>query len=119
MAHFAELDASNTVTRVLVVANKALLDKGVESEAKGVSLLASLNGHGRWKQTSYNGTRRKNFAGVGFLYDTTRDAFIPPRPFPSWLLDEETCRWVPPVPQPSGAATRWDEATQSWVATGG
>lgn len=113
MAHFAELDGNNVVTRVLVVANAELMDGGVESEAKGVAFLRSLYKHDRWKQTSYNGKIRKNYAGVGFAYDAGRDAFIPPKPFASWTLDEQTCRWVAPVPMPSGGG-KWNEATQSW-----
>lgn len=116
MAHFAELDNDNRVTRVLVVANKELLDNGVESEALGVAFLTSLCGHGRWKQTSYHANIRKNFAGVGMAYDAARDAFIPQKPFPSWTLDEATCRWAPPVPRPAEGATHWDEDAQAWVA---
>lgn len=116
MAHFAELDSNNTVTQVVVVNNAELLDNGVESEAKGISFLQSLFGHDRWKQTSYNGTIRKNYAGVGFHYDAGRDAFIAPQPFASWALDEETCRWMPPVPYPTdGKMYRWDEATANWM----
>lgn len=118
MAHFAELDAAGRVTRVLVVNNKELIDNGVESEAKGIAFLASLCGHDRWKQTSYNGKVRRNFAGIGFTYDAARDAFIPPQPYPSWTLDESTCRWVSPVPRPADGVTRWDEATKAWVAVG-
>jgi hypothetical protein len=116
MAHFAELDASNIVTQVIVVANAELLDNGVESEAKGVAFLQSLYGHDRWKQTSYNGNQRKNYAGVGFVYDADRDAFIPPQPFASWSLDESTCTWVPPVPYPDdGTLYQWDEDAGAWV----
>ena len=94
MAHFAELDENNVVVAVICVANDELLDGGVESEAKGVEFLESLYGHARWKQTSYNGTIRKNYAGAGFTYDSSRDAFIPPRPEGECELDEETCRWI-------------------------
>lgn len=117
MAHFAELDSDNRVTQVIVVHNDELLDNGVESEAKGVAFLATLFGHDRWKQTSYNATIRKNYAGVGFQYDATRDAFVAPQPFASWSLDEETCRWVPPVAYPTdGGRYSWDEASTSWVS---
>ena len=116
MAHFAELDEQSIVTQVIVVHNNELLDNGVESEARGIAFCQSLFGHDRWKQTSYNATIRKNYAGIGFSYDTERDAFIPPQPFPSWTLDESTCHWVPPVPHPTdGKVYSWDEATQAWV----
>jgi hypothetical protein len=116
MAHFAELDESNIVTQVVVVHNNELLDNGVEREAKGIAFLQSLYGHDHWKQTSYNGNQRKNYAGVGFTYDADRDAFIAPQPFPSWTLDESTCTWVPPVPYPTdGGLYRWDEDAGEWV----
>jgi hypothetical protein len=93
MAHFAQLDESNIVTQVIVVHNNELLDNGVESEAKGVAFCQSLLG-GNWVQTSYNGNIRKNYAGVGFTYDKTRDAFIPPKPEEgNWVLNEDTCIW--------------------------
>jgi hypothetical protein len=93
MAHFAQLDESNIVTQVIVVHNNELLDNGVESEAKGVAFCQSLLG-GNWVQTSYNGNTRKNFAGIGFTYDQTRDAFIPPKPEEgNWVLNEDACLW--------------------------
>jgi hypothetical protein len=95
MAHFAELDESNTVKQVIVVHNNELLDNGVESEAKGIQFCQSLLG-GNWIQTSYNGNIRKNYAGIGFIYDSIRDAFIAPKPECHPLditLDENTCRW--------------------------
>jgi hypothetical protein len=117
MAHFAELDEQNVVTQVVVVHNDELLDHGIESEAKGIAFLQSLFGHGRWKQTSYNGSRRKHYAGCKYTYDQHLDAFIPPRPFPSWSLDESSCQWVPPVPMPEDSGQYlWDEDTQSWKA---
>lgn len=117
MAHFAQLDDQNTVLQVIVIHNNELLDNGVESEAKGIAFCQSLFPNTRWAQTSYNGNIRKNYAGVGFLYDPIRDAFIPPRPYPSWVLDEATCRWEAPVPYPAdGKRYTWDEATQTWVA---
>lgn len=116
MAHFAELTESNIVTQVIVVANAELMDNGTESEAKGIDFLESLYGHRNWKQTSYNGNQRYNYAGIGFTYDATRDAFIPPQPFASWTLDEATCRWVPPVPYPDdGEIYHWDEEAGAWV----
>ena len=116
MAHFAQLDNQNTVLQVIVIHNNELLDNGVESEAKGIAFCQSLFPNTRWAQTSYNGNKRKNYAGVGFLYDPIRDAFIPPKPYPSWALDEATCRWEAPVPYPTdGQRYVWDEASQQWV----
>lgn len=117
MAHFAQLDDNNIVTQVIVVANEELLLDGVESETKGVAFCKSLFGEDtKWKQTSYNGNFRKNYAGIGYNYDSGRDAFIAPQPFPSWLLNEDTCRWEAPVPYPTdGKFYTWDEATTSWV----
>lgn len=116
MAHFAELDGNDTVLRVIVVNNDVLVDEnGVESEAKGVEFCTTLFG-GVWVQTSYNSSFRKNYAGIGFTYDRQRDAFIPPQPYPSWLLDDTTCRWSAPVPHPNDDGLYvWDEATVSWV----
>jgi hypothetical protein len=118
MAHFAEIDESGVVTRVLVVSNAEVMQDGVEQEVKGVAFLHGLLGHDRWKQTSYNNRIRKNFAGIGFRFDAGRDAFIPPQPFPSWTLNESTCRWFPPVEYPTdGKHYRWDEPSVSWVAS--
>lgn len=115
MAHFAKLDENNTVTQVIVVANEELMVNGVESEQKGVDFCRALFG-GVWKQTSYNGKFRKNYAGVGFSYDAARDAFVPPKPWASWVLNETTCLWEPPVPRPSdGKIHAWDEPTQQWI----
>ena len=94
MAHFAQLGAQGIVTQVIVVNNDELLVDGVETEAKGVEFCQALFGTDtQWKQTSYNGSFRKNFAGIGFSYDAQRDAFIPPQPGPEWVLNEETCNW--------------------------
>ena len=115
MAHFAELDQDNKVVRVTVVHNNELLDGGVESEQKGAEFCQNLLG-GRWVQTSYNGNFRKNFAGPGYIYDETRDAFIPPKPFDSWILNEDTCLWSSPVDMPSdGKLYVWDEAQTNWI----
>lgn len=115
MAHFAQLDLNNVVTQVIVVHNNELLDNGVEKESKGIAFCQSLFG-GVWKQTSYNGTMRKNFAGIGSTYDVGRDAFIPPKPYESWVIDEATCRWTAPVAMPTdGKAYSWDESTFNWV----
>ena len=100
MAHFAEINADGIVQRVIVVDNNDCKDtEGNESEAVGAAFCSSLLG-GIWKQTSYNGNIRKNYAGIGYTYDEGRDAFIPPKPFNKWVLNEETCRWESPVPYP-------------------
>jgi hypothetical protein len=116
MAHFAQLDANNVVTQVIVVANKDTADaEGVEKEHIGAAFCERLLG-GVWKQTSYNANMRKNYAGIGFTYDADRDAFIPPKPFNSWTLNEDTCQWQAPVAMPDdGKMYRWDEDTTSWV----
>ena len=116
MAHFAQLNDENLVTQVIVVANEDTADKdGVENEAIGIEFCTNLLG-GRWVQTSYNGNIRKNYAGIGYKYDATLDAFIPPQPFESWTLNEETAQWEAPTPYPDdGKRYSWDEATTSWV----
>ena len=116
MAHFAELDENNIVVRVVVVANSAMQPDGIDNERMGVDLLESLYGQGRCKQTSYSGSIRKNYAGIGMTYDATRDAFIAPSPFPSWTLDESTCQYVPPVPRPPSGLHRWDEDSLAWIS---
>ncbi len=117
MAHFAQLDENNVVTQVIVVHNNDCMLDGEENETIGILFCKSLFGQDtRWKQTSYNANIRKNYAGVGYTYDKNRDAFIPPSPYPSWVLNETTCRWDAPVPMPQdGKAYYWDEATVSWV----
>ena len=109
MAHFAELDADNIVVRVLVVPN--------EQENRGHDYLATdLGLGGTWVQTSYNANIRKNYAGIGYTFDSGRDAFIPPKPFASWNLNEDTCNWEAPVAYPDDEKMyTWDEATTSWV----
>lgn len=111
MAHFAKVQ-DGTVTQV-IVAEPEFFDTFVDSSP------------GEWLQTSYNthggvhpnGTPlRKNYAGVGFTYDRTRDAFIPPNPYPSWLLVEDSCLWQAPTPVPTdGQKYQWDEATLAWT----
>jgi hypothetical protein len=120
MAHFAQLDENNTVTQVIVVHNNEILDNGVESESKGITFCQSIFGIDTvWKQTSYNGLFRKNFAGAGFIYDVKRDAFLEPRPFASWVLNNETCKWGPPVPYPEdGKRHVWDDYTNTWIDLG-
>tara|TARA_Y100001949_G_scaffold161045_1_gene153064 strand:+ start:113 stop:502 length:390 start_codon:yes stop_codon:yes gene_type:complete len=116
MANFAELDSDNVVIRVVVIEGEG---------AEGEAICADLYG-GNWKQTSFTGSIRYNFAGVGFTYDAERDAFISTQPFPSWTLNEETCIYESPIPHPSlvddfkgHQADRyyWDEDSLSWIKT--
>ena len=112
MAHFAKLNNSNIVEQVLVVSNDV-----ATSEQGGIDFLKSLYGNNTvWKQTSYNGNFRKNFAGIGMTYDEDRDAFIHKKPFNSWVLNETTCLWEAPVPHPNdGQPYKWNETDQSWT----
>lgn len=120
MAHFAKLDLTNTVLSVEVVDNYNIVDStGNEKEEIGIAYLESVYGVQEgivWKQTSYNKNFRKNYAGTGFTYDAGRDAFIPPKPFASWLLNETTCQWEAPTPRPTGDGKyyNWNESTTSW-----
>jgi len=118
MAYFAKLDENNVVLEVLSVNNNELLQDGVESEAKGIQFLVDWSGgYTNWKQTSYNRRIRKHYAGIGYTYDSARDAFIPPQPFQSWVLNEKTCLWDAPVAMPTDDQRYyWDEETLSWVA---
>jgi len=118
MGHFAKLDDQNVVIEVNVVNNETLNNLPFpESEPVGIAFLTDWSGgYTNWKQTSYNANFRKNYAGVGFTYDAVLDAFIVPKPYPSWLLNTNTCQWEPPTPYPSdGNMYTWDETTQSWV----
>ena len=122
MAHFAELNSDNIVLRVVVVANSdTATEDGTENESIGVLFCQKLFG-GTWVQTSYNGNFRKNYAGVGSTYDSTRNAFYSPKPFNSWVLNESTCVWEAPVALPSDSGEgdppkmyKWDEDSTSWV----
>ena len=116
MAHFARLNEINKVISVEVVVNEVITDSdGNEQEQVGVDFLTQLNGVGWYKQTSYNGTFRKNFAGTNYNYDTTRDAFIPPQPYSSWTLNEDTCQYEAPVAYPDDDKMyNWDESTTNW-----
>jgi hypothetical protein len=110
MAHAAELDSNNIVLRVIVVSN--------DLEPQVAEWCEQTYG-GRWVQTSYNANgnpaKRYNYAGISYSYDAQRDAFIPPRPYPSWLLDDATCQWKAPVPMPQdGEMYEWDEAAGEW-----
>lgn len=116
MAHFAKLNESNIVIAVHAVNNDVITIDSNESEQAGIDFLTELHGHSLWKQTSYNGSFRKNYAGVGFVYDSVRDAFIPPKPWGSWTLNETTCQWEPPVSYPSdGKIYGWFEPNQQWI----
>jgi hypothetical protein len=126
MASFAKIGLNNKVIEVLSVVNEVLHDSnGVEQESIGIDFLTKLTGWAIWKQTSYNthggvhdngGTPfRKNHAGIGFTYDEDRDAFIPPKPFPSFILNETTCFWEAPVAYPQDDNKySWNEQTLSW-----
>lgn len=119
MAHFAELDASSIVQRVIVINNSDILDEhGDESEAVGIAFCQSLYGAETiWRQTSYNGSFRKNYAGTGYRYDADLDAFIAPQPYLSWSLNTTTCQWEAPKPYPhDGRVYWWDESLLRWVA---
>jgi len=114
MAHFAKLDENNKVTEVIEINDSELLDNGVESEAKGIAYCVAQHG-GNWKQTHDKGFIRFNFAAVDFIYDVSRDAFISPKPYESWVLDESVCRWIAPTPMPSdGKSYLWDEPNLVW-----
>jgi hypothetical protein len=118
MAHFAQLSNDNTVSQVIVVNNADTIDQdGNESEAIGIAFCQTLLGADTsWRQTSYNAKIRKNYAGIGFTYDEDLDAFIPPKPFPSWSLDSQTCQWKPPIPYPTdGERYQWDEDELAWL----
>ena len=116
MAHFAKIDENNVVTQVVVVDNKDTADaSGVEKEHIGAAHLEKILG-GTWKQTSYNGNTRKNYAGIGYTDRADIDAFVPPKPFASWLLNADA-QWEAPVAMPTdGKMYSWDEATISWQA---
>ena len=124
MAHFAKIDTNtNQVVHVSVVDNWNIVDgEGNEVEAIGIAYLESVHGSDSnyiWRQTSYNNNLRKNYAGFGMTWDEGRDAFIPPKPFNSWTLNEDTCRWDPPVPMPTdGQMYIWNEETLSWGLMG-
>ena len=127
MASFAKIGLSNKVIEVHSVHNDILKDAGgIEQEVLGIDFLTKLTGWSIWKQTSYNtsggvhllgGTPfRKNHSGIGYTYDQTRDAFIAPKPYASWTLNETTCLWEAPVAYPDdGNEYRWNEPTTNWV----
>ena len=126
MASFAKIGLNNKVIAVHSVVNEVLHDSnGIEQEVNGIDFLTKLHGWSIWVQTSYNthggvhnnnGTPlRKNFAGIGYTYDEDRDAFIPKKPFNSWILNEDTCLWESPIPYPQdNNRYNWNEQNQSW-----
>ena len=126
MATFAKLDLDNKVIQVVSLHNNELMVDGVENEQKGIDFLNNLfKTNDVWKQTSYNTAKgvhrlggtpfRKNHAGIGFTYDESRDAFIPEQEFPSWTLNEDTCRWEAPVAYPDdGKRYAWNEEIENW-----
>lgn len=110
MAHYAFLNDENIVIEVIVGIDETELIEGLEPESWYGNFRGKV-----CKRTSYNGRIRKNYAGIGFTYDPDRDAFIAPKPFNSWILQEETCRWEPPVPYPDDGFTYiWNEKMVSW-----
>jgi len=111
MAHFAKIGVGNKIIKVAVVSNNI-----ATTEQAGVDFLNNLYGSKDvWKQTSYNGNIRKNYAAVGYTYDQTRDAFIAPKPYASWILNEDTCLWEAPVAYPDdGERYDWNESTTTW-----
>ena len=115
LSHFAKVE-NGVVTQVIVVGNADTANaEGVEMESIGAAFCERLLG-GDWKQTSYNGKMRKNYAGIGYTFDAVRDAFIAPKPYPSWLLNEQTCQWEAPTPMPTDDKRyQWDEDAKAWV----
>ena len=121
MAHFAELDGNNVVLRVVVIGNADTSDaNGVEKEHIGAAFCERLFG-GTWKQTSYNGNMRKRYAGIGHTFNAELDAFVAPKPFASWVLNNTTAEWEAPIPMPvvEGKRYTWNEGTGSWDETEG
>jgi hypothetical protein len=111
MAHYAFLDENNIVTEVIVGIDETKLIEGKHPEV----WYSEFRGQ-RCIRTSYNGNIRKNYAGIGYRYDEVRDAFIPPKPYPSWVLNEETCNWEAPIPYPGDEENlyAWNEENQTW-----
>ena len=121
MAYFAKLGTGNIIEQVISINNDVITDaNGVEQEQLGVDFINKLyNTRDVWKQTSYNRTFRKNYAGIGYHYDQARDAFIEPKPFNSWVLNEDTCTWEAPVDMPTtelenNQCYSWNESIKNW-----
>jgi hypothetical protein len=132
MAHFAELDSNNIVLRVVVACNQDITNNGGEQSEQAAKHFETICPFSepnifvkgvKWVQTSYNNNFRKNYAGIGYTYDKTRDAFIAPKPFNSWILNEDTCRWEAPVTYPTvltygnnvSYSIYWDDDAQRWI----
>lgn len=118
MAYFAELDDNNIVKNVISVNNDILIIDGKESETLGIDFLETLYGHRNFKQTSYNKSIRKNYAEIGGKYEVYWDAFIPTKPYDSWILDYETFTWKAPIPKPEDTNEyfwRWGEINKEWI----
>jgi hypothetical protein len=116
MAHYAFLDENNVVTEVITGIDETELIEGLDTETWYGNFRGQV-----CKRTSYNGNIRKNYAGIGYTYDEQRDAFIPIKKYPSWILDETTCQWIPPVPQPvveKPAKLFWNESIENWEYLG-
>jgi hypothetical protein len=117
MAHFAQLDENNIVTQVIVISDSDTSTyDGVENENIGIAFCKNLLGQEtNWKQTSYNRNFRKNYAGIGYKYDEILDAFVPPKPYLSWFLNEDTCQWQAPIPYPDNTKVYiWNEDSFRW-----
>ena len=122
MAHFAKLGTGNIIETVISINNSVITDSnGIEQEQLGVDFINNLYGtNDIWKQTSYNNNIRKNYAGIGFQYDQARDAFISPKPFNSWILNEQTCNWEAPIPYPTDKQRyTWNEEILNWELMNG
>ena len=121
MAHYAFLDENNIVTEVIVGVDEYITQTDLDGTDVGGSSEAWETWYGNFrgqlcKRTSYNGNYRKNYAGIGYTFDSVRDAFIPPKPYPSWILNEDTCLWDSPVPRPEGEGLwDWDEDSLNWI----
>ena len=115
MAHFAKLSEDNIVLDVIVVNDAWLDDNGTESEAVGIAALQLWSGWPYWAQTSYSNAKRVRYGGIGFTFDRALNAFIPPKPYASWILNEDSCLWEAPVEYPiDGEQYNWNEETQTW-----
>ena len=118
MAHFAKLDENNNVIGVHVVVNDVLVVNGIESEQAGIDFLTGLHEHSLWKQTSYNGNIRANYASIGYIYDPDFDVFNAPRPYTSWKLNYTNFQWEAPVVKPENTEEYfyiWSEINKEWI----